>query len=397
MSALVAVVFSLTVHYAYAFQQAEEARALQTERVELALRAYERTGAPALGSRVASPEVPLPLREAAEEGNTATLISGSGDDAAVWAAAPTSDDRILSVHSSYAPRLDDLAALDQVLLAGAAAVVALGAGAGVAMGAGLSARLSRAAAAAGHVAAGDHDTRVSEAVGGSARDEASELARAVDGMADALQARLAAEQRVTADIAHELRTPLTGLSTAADLLGEGRPAELVRDRVAALRALVEDVLEVARLDTATQRADLTDVALAEFVRHRAARFAPDVTVRCVTEQVVSTDSRRLERILVNLLVNALRHGAPPVSVEVDGPRVRIHDLGPGFPDALLREGPGRFRKGTSAPEGGGGHGLGLTIARGQADVLGARLTLANHPDDGGALVTLDLAPAEPRP
>ncbi|KIH98065.1 histidine kinase [Streptomonospora alba] len=395
VSALVAVALSLMVHYAYAFQQAEEARELQTERVELALRAYERTGSPALDSRLDSAEVPARLRDAAGDGYTATAITDGDDATAVWAAVPTSDGRVLSLRSSYAPRLDDLAALDRVLLVGSALVVALGAGAGVVMGAGLSARLGRVAAAAGRVAAGDRGTRVSEAVGGSARDEASELARAVDAMADALEARIAAEQRVTADIAHELRTPLTGLSTAADLLGEGRPAELVRDRVAALRALVEDVLEVARLDTATQRPDLSDIALAEFVRHRAARFGPDVTVRSVSEQVVSTDPRRLERILANLLVNALGHGAPPVTVEIDGSRVRIHDLGPGFPDTLLQEGPGRFRKGPTPPEGGGGHGLGLTIACGQAEVLGARLSFANHPD-GGALAILDLEPGKPR-
>ncbi|GAB3444138.1 HAMP domain-containing sensor histidine kinase [Streptomonospora sediminis] len=393
VSALVAVALSLTVHYAFALKQAEDARELQTDRVELALRSYERTGRPVLGSRVDAADLPDRLRQVAEDGNTATLISGRGTNAAVWAAVPASDGSILSLRTSYAPRLADLARLDRVLLAAAAAVVALGAGSGVVLGAGLSARLSRAAGAAGRVAAGDHGTRVSEAVGGSARDEASELARSVDAMADALQARITAEQRVTADIAHELRTPLTGLSTAADLLDEGRPAELVRDRVAVLRALVEDVLEVARLDTATQRPDLSDIALAEFVQRRAARFAPDVAVRCVAEEVVSTDPRRLERILANLLANALRHGAPPVTVEVDGSRVRIHDLGPGFPDVLLREGPSRFRKGTEAPEG-GGHGLGLTIARGQADVLGARLVLENHPD-GGALVTLDLAPGEP--
>ncbi|CAM5698553.1 hypothetical protein SGLAM104S_10084 [Streptomyces glaucescens] len=75
------------------------------------------------------------------------------------------------------------------------------------------------------------------------RDETDDLARAVDAMADALQQRLEAERRVTADIAHELRTQVTGLLTAAELLPPGRPTELVLDRAKAMRTLVEDVLE----------------------------------------------------------------------------------------------------------------------------------------------------------
>ena len=106
------------------------------------------------------------------------------------------------------------------------------------------------------------------------RDETDELARAVDAMADALQHRLEAERRVTADIAHELRTPVTGLVTAAELLPPGRPSELVRDRAQALRTLVEDVLEVARLDGAAERADLQEIALGEFVRRRVRGAGP---------------------------------------------------------------------------------------------------------------------------
>lgn len=107
----------------------------------------------------------------------------------------------------------------------------------------------------------------------------------------------------------------------------------------------------------------------------------------LADSVVTTDPRRLERILANVLANALRHGAAPITVEVDGPVVIVRDHGPGFPPDVLRDGPSRFRKGPG--DGTGGHGLGLTIAQGQAGVLDAGLTLANHPD-GGALVTLRL-------
>ncbi|MBW8740547.1 MAG: sensor histidine kinase, partial [Streptomyces turgidiscabies] len=102
-----------------------------------------------------------------------------------------------------------------------------------------------------------------------------------------------------------------------------------------------------------------------------------------------TDRRRLERVLGNLVVNAHLHGRTPVTLTVDGPVVSVRDHGDGYPEYLVEHGPQRFRT-----EGGAtGHGLGLTIALGRAEVLGARLTFANVPtsEEGGALATLTLA------
>jgi signal transduction histidine kinase len=272
--------------------------------------------------------------------------------------------------------MDVMNDLDQALVIGSIAVVFGGSALGVLIGGQLSGRLRKAAAAANQVARGETDVRVREAIGGVVRDETDDLARAVDAMADALQQRLEAERRVTADIAHELRTPVTGLLTAAELLPPGRPTELVLDRAKAMRTLVEDVLEVARLDGASERAELQDIMLGEFVARRAAAKDPDVVVRVVHESEVTTDPRRLERVLFNLLANAARHGRPPIEVTVEGRVIRVRDHGPGFPEELLAEGPSRFRTG-SKDRAGQGHGLGLTIAAGQARVLGARLTFRN--------------------
>jgi signal transduction histidine kinase len=266
--------------------------------------------------------------------------------------------------------------LDQALVIGSIAVVLGGSALGVLIGGQLSGRLRKAAAAANEVARGETDVRVREAIGGVVRDETDDLARAVDAMADALRQRLEAERRVTADIAHELRTPVTGLLTAAELLPPGRPTELVLDRAKAMRTLVEDVLEVARLDSASERAELQDILLGEFVARRVAAKDPEIVVRVVHESEVTTDPRRLERVLFNLLANAARHGRPPIEVSVEGRVIRVRDHGPGFPEELLAEGPSRFRTG-SKDRAGKGHGLGLTIAAGQARVLGARLTFRN--------------------
>ncbi|CAM5611383.1 histidine kinase OS=Streptomyces tendae OX=1932 GN=GUR47_18750 PE=4 SV=1 [Streptomyces tendae] len=97
----------------------------------------------------------------------------------------------------------------------------------------------------------------------------------------------------------------------------------------------------------------------------------------IHESEVTTDPRRLERVLFNLLANAARHGRSPVQVSVEGRVIRVRDHGPGFPEDLLAEGPSRFRTGSTDRAGLAGHGLGLTIAAGQARVLGARLTFRN--------------------
>ncbi len=206
-------------------------------------------------------------------------------------------------------------------------------------------------------------------------------------MAATLQRRLLAEQRFTADVAHDLRTPLMGLLTATELLPGGEATDLVRDRVGVLRSLVEDLLEISRLDAGAEQAERYPVPLGGLAAESLRRL--DLTARLTVEgdPVADTDPRRLDRIIANLVANAHRHGRPPVEVGVSGRTIVIRDHGPGFPDDLLADGPQRFRTGRA--ERGQGHGLGLTIALGQAQVIGAELVFANAPD-GGAIVTLHL-------
>ncbi|HET6856662.1 MAG TPA: HAMP domain-containing sensor histidine kinase, partial [Streptomyces sp.] len=304
----------------------------------------------------------------------------------------------------------------------------------------MSRRLRTAARTARRIAAGDLDARISAAP--RPHDEIAEISTAVDTMAAALQERLLREQRFTADVAHELRTPLMGLVTSAELLPEGEAAEYVRDRVRVLSTLVEDLLEISRLDAGAEQADLSPCPLEPLLEDIVARTGLPVRLHIeddgradaatggsdaadVADGVggvgatggmgaadepaaygtdgtegagtVWTDPRRLERIIANLIVNAHRHGRAPVTVTVlrgttDGGRaVTVRDHGPGYPDTLLKDGPQRFR--TGARERGTGHGLGLTIALGQAEVIGAGLTFTNAPG-GGALATL-LLPAGP--
>ncbi|MFF5982753.1 two-component system sensor histidine kinase CseC [Streptomyces olindensis] len=379
VGALVAVALSLVVHNAARVSMLDNARDLADERIIIAQRNYELSGRINFpNTKIDDPDLPAALRDRVEAGQRATYVAdrpGGAPD--IWAAVPLKNGHVMSLHSGFTDRSSDiLKDLDQALVIGSIAVVLGGSALGVLIGGHLSRRLRKAAVAANQLAGGETDVRVRDAMGGVVRDETDDLASAVDAMADALRQRIEAERRVTADIAHELRTPVTGLLTAAELLPPGRPTELVLDRAKAMRTLVEDVLEVARLDGASERAELQDIMLGGFVARRVAAKDPDVEVRIVHESEVTTDPRRLERVLFNLLANAARHGKPPIEVTVEGRVIRVRDHGPGFPEDLLAEGPSRFRTG-SKDRAGHGHGLGLTIAAGQARVLGARLTFRN--------------------
>ncbi|MBJ6642216.1 HAMP domain-containing sensor histidine kinase [Streptomyces sp. BSE7-9] len=249
-------------------------------------------------------------------------------------------------------------------------------------------RLRRVARTARRITAGDLQARTG--MGRRGGDEITEIAATVDAMADSLRDRLAGEQRFTADVAHELRTPLMGLVTSVGLLPEGEATDLVRDRVRVLRDLVEDLLEISRLDAGAERVEPRRVPLAELVEESVARTGLPATVTATGAPVAETDPRRLDRIVTNLVINAHRHGATPVEVGVSGLTITVRDHGPGFPPDLLAHGPQRFR--TGAEQRGRGHGLGLTIAEGQAKVIGARLGFRNHPDDGGAVAQVRLPP-----
>ncbi|GAA0272727.1 histidine kinase dimerization/phospho-acceptor domain-containing protein [Streptomyces polychromogenes] len=389
----VAAVIGVLVHRS----MADRSERTGTERVVARLGAVEReytlTGKTPLDVQVLRPEQLDPplaraLADKEPEAPYATWYDRKPPNSFwLWAARPVPGDRVLVARTDMSFEVRALQLLDRsivkAVLAALAVVVPLAALATEPV----NRRLRRGARTARAIADGDLDARIGP--GGRARDEISEMSAAMDEMAGALQRKLERERRFTADVAHELRTPLMGLTTAAGLLPEDdEAAALVRDRARALSALVEDLLEVSRLDAGAERARTDPVPLGELVADVVRRTGTDTRVAAAEEaEPVETDPRRVERIVVNLVTNAHRHGAAPVHVTVEGARIVVRDHGPGFPAGLLAEGPQRFRTGSA--ERGRGHGLGLTIALGQAEVLGARLTFANAPD-GGAEATLDL-------
>ncbi|MCX5201354.1 HAMP domain-containing histidine kinase [Streptomyces sp. NBC_00237] len=393
-AALVALAIGVLIHQARTAQVAETARESAVAELYRVRQLYELTGhvdPQDTGAALDSPELPAALDANARAGSRNTYLDLSGPTPSVWAARPIGD-QVLSVRLPLGAQRAEIGDLDRSLVMWGAVVVALAALAGAALASRLSRRLRSAAATARRISNGDLDARIAIRPGGprATKDEVAELSAALNTMAASLQRRIETEQRFTADVAHELRTPLTGLQTAAELLPPSRPTELVRDRVNALRTLTEDLLEVARLDSHAEEPDLSTHPLGRLVRSITERLGCPAQVSApeAAETYVRTDARRLARIVTNLLVNARKHGGDPVEVRVEGPRVVVRDHGPGFPEKLLADGPQRFL--TGAAERGQGSGLGLTIAFGQARAIGARVELANHPDDGGAVVVVTL-------
>jgi signal transduction histidine kinase len=281
---------------------------------------------------------------------------------------------------------DELAQLRNVLLAALGVVALIGALVGALLARRILAPVGRASQAAHSLAEGLLETRLPVESG----DEFGAWAASFNEMAEALEAKIRAlsesqarERRFTSDVSHELRTPLTALVAEASLLREQldrmppdarRPAELLVNDVARLRDLVEDLMEISRLDAGEARVREERVDLSSLVEAavRSRSWEDRVTVEG-DEVVLQSDHRRLERIASNLIGNALEHGGRGVTARVGrdgvGSFLEVSDRGPGIPPDRLPHVFDRFYKADTA-RAGPGSGLGLAIALENARLLG---------------------------
>ncbi len=276
----------------------------------------------------------------------------------------------------------ELADLRNILLAGVVVLALLAALVGAILARRTLAPVARASAAARSLAEGLLETRIPV----ERADEFGAWAVSFNEMADALQGKIAAlsaaqerERRFTSDVAHELRTPLTALVAEAELLAEHldrlpsearRPAELLVGDVCRLRRLVDDLMEISRLDGGAAEATAEPVDLRPLVETvvRDRGWAERVRVEGDGARI-SSDPRRIERVVANLVGNALEHGGGLATVRL-GPRtVEVEDRGPGIPPEQLAHVFERFWKGDPS-RAGPGSGLGLAIARENARLLG---------------------------
>jgi two-component system sensor histidine kinase MtrB len=248
--------------------------------------------------------------------------------------------------------------------------------------------IRQAAQAASRVSAGNLDERMAA----RGTDDLAALANSFNEMAASLQDKLreleelsSVQRQFVSDVSHELRTPLTTIRIAADVLfgsreeldpAARRSAELLQGQLERFEALLSDLLEISRHDAnvATldaESADVCDLVLraAADAEQLAAQRGTRIEFRLPPDQCIAeVDRRRVERVLRNLLDNAVEHGegrdvVVTVAADRDAVAVAVRDhgvgIGPGEHqfvfDRFWRADPARAR--TT-----GGTGLGLAIA-----------------------------------
>ena len=242
-------------------------------------------------------------------------------------------------------------------------------------------------------------------------DDLARLAVSFNKMASNLQQQIRRleelsrlQRRFVSDVSHELRTPLTTVRMAADLLHEARDdfdpltkrsIELLQNELNRFEELLADLLEISRFDAGAANLDLEDIDLRDIVgrvlenhetllQRKGCEVQLDMPEPCRAQ----VDSRRIERILRNLIGNAIEHseGRPiriSTAYDEDAAAVAVRDHGVGFRAEEAEMVFSRFwRADPARARTTGGTGLGLSIALEDARLHGGRLDAWGSPGDG---------------
>ena len=270
------------------------------------------------------------------------------------------------------------------------------------------------AQAATKASEGDLDVRVD--VRGD--DEMADLGRAFNAMTSSLQDTISRydelaklQQRFVSDVSHELRTPLTTIRMADDIVWDNRDdlpaharrsAELLHDQTERMEQMLADLLEISRYDAASALLDAEDRDLRPIVTRvveacadLAERQGVAVEIVAPTRVAAEVDERRIERVIRNLVVNAIEHAdGTPVTITLATTETdvacRVRDRGVGMTQEVADHVFDRFyRADTARARTTGGTGLGLAIATEDVAIHGGRLQAYGEPGRGASfLMTL---------
>lgn len=268
--------------------------------------------------------------------------------------------------------------------------------------------------AATKAAEGDLDVRVE--VHGA--DEMAALGRAFNAMTSSLQDTISRydelaklQQRFVSDVSHELRTPLTTIRMAEDIVWDNREdlpaharrsAELLHDQTERMEQMLADLLEISRYDAASalldaEERDLRPIVtrVVEACAELAQRQGVPVEVVAPARASAEIDERRIERVIRNLVVNAIEHAdgtrvTITVATSATDVACRVRDRGVGMTQEVADHVFDRFyRADTARARTTGGTGLGLAIATEDVAIHGGRLQAYGEPGRGASfLMTL---------
>ena len=290
---------------------------------------------------------------------------------------------------------------DVKILAVAAASASVAVGASLLVAQTIGRRIGRLRDAATTLAAGSLQTRAEE----DGPRELAELARSFNSMAEELQRLFDARRELVAWASHDLRTPIASMQAMLEAIEDGlaSPEQYLpgmQQQVRALALRVEDLFELARIDAGAVTLDLREAEVSGLVDACIRSLAAEAASRGVRLEARATAARvrcepdKIERVILNLVTNALRHtpsdGAVAVVVSPAGEEVEVsvEDTGEGLEPGTERTMFDRFWRGDRARSGDGA-GLGLAIARGLVEAHGGRIW-AEPRRDGGARVAFTL-------
>ncbi len=251
----------------------------------------------------------------------------------------------------------------------------------------LTSRLRTLTQGANAMASGDYERAMRLANVRSSKDEIGELANAFQTMASNVSRAQQSQRDLVANVSHELKTPLTSIQGFSQAMIDGTVthateyqelAQIIQQESQRMRRLVEQMLELSRLESGTVRLDVAPLRVDELVENVGKRYArlgepKDVSVRWASphDLVVNADAGRLEQVLVNLLDNALQYTGSGGQVTLFARAARpnriefvIQDTGRGIPPDDVPRLFERFYQVERSRTGQGKHvGLGLAIVR----------------------------------
>lgn len=352
---------------------------------------------------VGARDVPLALQEIVDAGAAGTARIETADGPALMVGVPL---RTAGVEYFEVAPLTELrqvlTTLSVVLAAAAVGATAVGAAFGVWAGRRAVQPLEQVAGAATRIAGGELTTRLPP----TDDPDLVAIVAGFNSMVDALAARIERDARFVGDVSHELRSPLTSLVTSVEVLATrreelspraGQALALVEGELGRFRRMLDDLLQLAKLDgdaarDAAQPVSMT--ALAREVLTVTGRPADLLDAHPDEETIVLGTKSSLERAVRNLLDNADRHagGARRVGVEWrdDSVVLTVDDAGPGVPMEDRERIFERFARGAGAARRSlPGAGLGLAIVSETATQHGGAAWVAESPE-GGARFTLSL-------
>ncbi|MEU4151411.1 MtrAB system histidine kinase MtrB [Streptomyces sp. NPDC026659] len=268
--------------------------------------------------------------------------------------------------------------------------------------------------------------RLQERMKVTGEDDIARLGEAFNKMAQNLQLKIQQledlsrmQRRFVSDVSHELRTPLTTVRMAADVIHEARvdfdpvtarSAELLADQLDRFESLLADLLEISRFDAGAAALEAEPIDLREVVRRVVGGAEPlaerkGTRIRVTGDQqpvVAEADARRVERVLRNLVVNAVEHGeGKDVVVKLASAggavAVAVRDYGVGLkPGEATRVFSRFWRADPARARTTGGTGLGLSIALEDARLHGGWLQAWGEPGGGSQFrLTLPRTADEP--